>query len=108
MFLNFEFISAALQLLEIAEDSDKKNWLRLELMLLSEDLFSALEESERLEKLTEVDAEARFAIAYAKAKAYKRLGQKNKATELLQSILQVRPTYRSASTLLAEIIEDRD
>jgi hypothetical protein len=106
MFVFFESGMHALKLLKLAPESEAKDWLHLELLLDSGQHLEALECAENLEAKYLNSSETKFAIAYVKAKALKQLNQKARAAQILRSIVNLRPDYRSASTLLTEILEE--
>ena len=74
----------------------------------SEEYIQVLEECSQIEKNQIDDPEIKFALAYLKAKAFSKLGQRELARQLFQEIVNLRPTYRSAATLLREVIEGRE
>jgi len=107
MFVFFEMFDLALKLLEFAPKNPSSLWLKMELLFLNEDYFKLLTEAELLERDSQFEnIEDSLALIYYKARAYKFLNQKSQAAELLNSILKIRPHYRSAQTLLSEILEE--
>ncbi|MCB9026585.1 MAG: hypothetical protein H6625_09735 [Bdellovibrionaceae bacterium] len=105
MFTFFDMYNKSLKILEDANADTATMWLRLELLLLAEDYFKVLNEAEKLESKIDIEnADDNFALIYIKAQAYSFLKQQTKAVELLKSILRIRPNYRSAQTLLNEIL----
>jgi len=102
MFSLMEFFSEALEILQHAPPSPQADWLRLELMIKARDYLSALEEANRLEIVYAGDPESTFAVIYSRARALWGLGQSALAIDLMQSLVNVRPNYKSASSLLAD------
>jgi len=86
----------------IRKPSPSADWLRIELMILARKYVDALNEAATLEARYASDPEAAFAITYARARALKGLGQDELATDLLRSLVRVRPSYKSAQSLLMD------
>ncbi|MEK7355519.1 MAG: hypothetical protein AAB250_03675 [Bdellovibrionota bacterium] len=97
-----DFNTEALEVLSVAPPSPSSDWLRIELMILARKFGDALAEASTLEARYASDPEAAFAITYARARALKGLGQGELATDLLRSLVRVRPSYKSAQSLLME------
>jgi hypothetical protein len=97
-----DFSSEALDILQNAEITPAAEWLRLELMIRSRQFLTALEAAGRLEIDYANDPNTAFAVTYARARALHGLGQVQEAIELLQSLVNIRPHYRSAQSLLLE------
>lgn len=106
MFIFFEMHNKALKIIELAPESKSAAWLKLELLVLSDENFTALTEIEKMEKTYADDSDISFALAYLKARAYNLLNQKSDAVDLLRSIIKIRPQYRAAQSLLNEILEE--
>jgi len=92
----------ALKILELASEGEPKDWLRIELLYLSARYIDCLEEVNDVEQRYASDPESSFAAAYTRALALWELGQSTQAIELIKNIINVRPNYRSASSLLTE------
>lgn len=75
-------------------------WLELDLLLETQRHVEVLEQADRLEKKFSSDPDASFSAAYARAIAFHSLGEHARATTLLEGIVKVRPTYRSAHSML--------
>lgn len=95
-----EFYEEALALLESAPPSLSKDWLHLDLLLETGRFISALETSQKIENKYSGDPEVGFAVTLVQAKAFWGLKKSDKAIDLLTSIQNVRPSYRSVSSLL--------
>jgi hypothetical protein len=78
------------------------DWLRLELMISARQFVNALDEASQLELKYAGLPDTAFAVVYSRARALWGLGQKAMATELLRSLVRIRPQYRSAHSLLME------
>lgn len=86
--------------------SARIDWLLLETLILGRQYAAALGEVESLEVKYAGDPEAPFALTYARARALWGLGDTITAIELMKSLARVRPTYRSATTLLQQWTEE--
>lgn len=83
--------------LDVASD-----WLKAELLLRSGRHIECLEQISQMEGRYGLDPETPFAATYMRAQALWGLGQKSQAVELMQTLAAVRPTYRSATSLLKD------
>lgn len=92
----------ALKVLAMADDAWEVEWLKIELLIDSGRFIDCLNAVHDLEMRYAHDPETTFAATYARAKALNGLGQSGPAIDLLQSIVSVRPNYRSAYSLMAE------
>lgn len=107
LFTFLDLNEMALQLIDLSSQPTKPmQWLRLELLLNIEDFFRVLSEAEKMEADTHKSPDDKFALIYIKARAYNSLNQKSQAVDLLKSIIRIRPNYRSAQSLLTEILEE--
>lgn len=95
----------ALEVLAWAPASAATDWLRCELMLESKRHIESLEALNRMEIKYISDPETTFAVSYLRAQALHGLGQHGSALEIMQSIVRVRPNYRSAHSLILEWTE---
>jgi tetratricopeptide (TPR) repeat protein len=77
-------------------------WLEIDLLLEAGMDVQCLDKIHEIELRYCDDPETTFAGTYARARALHNLGQGAKAIDLLKSILDVRPDYRSANSLLTE------
>ncbi|MCB0412597.1 MAG: tetratricopeptide repeat protein [Bdellovibrionales bacterium] len=106
--LNFmELYKEALELLELSEDSAAKDWLKLELLISSRRFLEAVDLSQTIESKYAEDPDTTFGALYGRARALHGLGQKTSAIDLLKDILEIRPHYRSAHSLLTSWVGDR-
>ncbi len=97
-----DFSAEALEILQSAEITPAAEWLRLELMIRSRQFVTALEAASRLEIDYANIPNTAFAVTYARARALHGLGQTQAAIDLLRSLVNIRPHYRSAQSLLLE------
>lgn len=102
MFLFMDAPKFALQLMQQFSQPPLNHWLRLEVLLLSENHLEALLEIQQLEKQSQNEPDTMFALAYLKARALWGLRRTFEAIELMDQINSLRPDYRSASTLVSE------
>ncbi len=98
--ISFEQYQLAEDLIKMAPDSPSKTWLELEIFLHQKRFLDLLSSIHQLKKKFGADPEAPFAFNYLEAQALWGLGQKEKAQELLEKLLQARPNYRFGETLL--------
>jgi tetratricopeptide (TPR) repeat protein len=98
----------ALEILHWAPVSAANDWLRAELLVDARHHVEALEHLNDLEVKYASDPETTFAVSYLRARCFKELGQKDAALEILQSIVRIRPNYRSAQALFLEWSEGVD
>jgi hypothetical protein len=83
------------------ENNDKSiDWFKIELLIKSRRYVESLDFISIIEKKYAADPETSFAGTYAKALTLYGLHQQSTATELLKSIVNIRPNYRSAHSLL--------
>ncbi len=95
----------ALKALDWAPESLANEWLRVDLLIAARHFVEAMDLLGRLELKYAENPETSFAVNYLKAQCFKELGQKEAALEILQSIVRIRPGYRSAQALIQEWTE---
>ncbi len=95
-------LEAALKILNKAPESTSTDWLKIDLLLESHRYLDVLGELDRLEKKYASDPEITFSTLYLRAQALWGLHQHKSAIEVLESLVKVRPDYRSAHTLLTQ------
>lgn len=107
--LAFDFAVAAymleepqtsLTILEKRDLSLQERWFYLEVKLKCRHFLEVLNELSQMEIKLAHEPETFFACAYLRAQAYWGLAQKHVAIEILETILNTRPHYRSSSALL--------
>lgn len=106
MLVFMELHDEGIALLESNRLSSRIDWLLLETLILGRQFAAALGEVESLEVKYAGDSEAPFALTYARARALWGLGDTVTAIELIKSLTRVRPSYRSANTLLQQWSEE--
>jgi len=103
MFFYFiEAYTQALAILNLAPVSPERDWLTLDLLIECRRFVECLVAVDQVEIAHSHDPETTFGAAYIRARALHGLGQDAQAVEILQSIVNVRPNYRSARTLMHE------
>ncbi len=103
--LLFSFIGypeLAVQLLKNRLHSFSAEWFYVDVLLQSKLYLDCLTFTDIMEMKYSDNPETAFALAYARAKAYYGLGEKEKAKNILSDLLTVRPNYRLANLLLAQ------
>lgn len=109
MFLEFEYFQGAIELMKLiqAPSSLRNESLKIEVLYVSENYYDLLSHIEELEKHFSHEVDFSFGLVYYKALCYHKLNQKAAAVALLNGLLKIRPDYRSASTLLNQILEEK-
>lgn len=100
--IQIELFDFALKALSYSKKNSRTEWLKLDLFLLTRQYISAMELAQKLEAQEKENSESVFSAMYAKAKALWGLSHKTEAIKLLESILKVRPQYRSSHSLLVQ------
>lgn len=90
----------ALHMINQADPSQARDWLELEILLKLKRYVDVLQALVVIETRWAGEAETFFATAYIRAQAFYGLGQKQKAFEVLESLLASRPLYRQGVELL--------
>ena len=78
------------------------DWLRIEALIDAEKYLLVLDEISFLEEKYYDKPETSFASLYAKAIAFRHLGQISMAIELMEKIIRIKPHYRSAHEYLKD------
>lgn len=100
--LLMDFPEEARQILAFAPKTPSSQWLELELLLETGRSLEALDLCEKLGSLSDSDPDAEFSLMYARSRALWGMGHTAEAMGILQSILRIRPHFRSARSLLME------
>jgi hypothetical protein len=100
-----ENYTLALEILAWAPPTVGHDWMKAELLYAARRFIEALEHLNTLEIKYIDDPETTFAVSYMRARCLRSCGQEAAAQEILQSIVRVRPNYRSAHALLLEWTE---
>ncbi len=90
----------AAEVLQYAPVSPAADWLQLEVMWRSRRYVECLDAIATIENRYAEDPETVFGATYYRALTLNGLGQRHVATQLLKSIVHIRPHYRSAHSLL--------
>jgi len=101
-FWFMEDYSNAIEILNFAPPGISSDWMRAELMFADRRYLEALEQLNQLEVKYIDDPETTFAVSYLRAQCLHGLGQQASAIEILQSIVRVRPHYRSAHAFILD------
>ena len=99
--LMHEQYEAGLKIIEKAPPGKARYWLKLELLLGAKHHLELLHSLPEIELCYAEDSETFFATAYYRAQAIWGLGQNHLAIEVLESLLESRPSYRSGLSLLS-------
>ena len=91
-----------------AEPSAAVDWMRAEVLFAGRRFLECLDLVGTLEIKYVNDPETTFAVSYLRAQCLRELGQPGPALETLQSIVRIRPNYRSATQLIHEWQEGTD
>lgn len=98
----FEMFDLTLEILELAPQTSSRDWLKAEAFLECGRFLDLLKLIENLESSGTAQSDTIFGAIYLKALAYFGLGQKDIAVNLLESLSQTVPSYRSTEALLHE------
>lgn len=98
--LMFDAPETSLVILESMSLPIERKWLLLEVKLKCRRFLEVLSDLNQIEIALAHEPETFFATAYLRAQAYWGLKQKHVAIEILETILEARPNYRSAHALL--------
>ncbi len=95
-----EYWPTALKLVNKAEACSQRDWLEIEILLQLKRYVDVLQGLHVIELRWSDNSETFFATAYIRAQAFFGLGHKEKALEVLESLLSSRPLYRQGVELL--------
>ena len=102
IFYFMDLFKEALEIIKLAPPSRAIDWLSLELLMASRRFVDAMEVARKLELKYSDDPESTFASTYARAKCLWELGERQLAIGLIKGIVNIRPSFRAAHTLLVE------
>ncbi len=102
MFMNMEFDLWALHILSLGMSNVANDWLRADLLIRAQRYIECLDQLSLLEQRYTNDPDTAFGTTYLRAKALWGLKQGGRAIELLQTLIRIRPQYRSAASLLRD------
>ncbi|MFZ3230322.1 MAG: hypothetical protein WA160_08965 [Pseudobdellovibrio sp.] len=98
--MNFELYDFSFVLLNQAPETMAGEWLKAEILFENGRFLDLLKHIENLEKKMTTTPESTYGAIYLKAQAYYGLGQTEMAIQMLESLSQARPSYRSTEALL--------
>lgn len=98
--MSFELYDLSLQILNQAPETFSGEWLKAEILFESGRFLDLLKHIDHIEKNLSTSPESTYGAVYLKAQAYFGLGQKDIAIQMLESLSQIRPAYRSTEALL--------
>ncbi len=101
MMLWFEDFERATYFLLRTPHSPARNWFQVELLLRQRKAVEALGLITETELITASDPETPFVAAYYRAQALWQMEQKDRAVHILEGLIDSRPQYRLASSLLS-------
>jgi hypothetical protein len=82
-------------------ESESAIWLRLEALLRTRRYVELLADLVELEKTTSANPDATIAITYLRSQALWGLGRRFEAIDLMEGLVNIKPTYMAGATLLA-------
>lgn len=100
LLTQMEVYDDALKCLSYAPSSIEKDWLKLDLLIKSENFIEAINESFEVEKKYPENPETLFAALQVRAQALYGLGEKEKAIQILEKVLETSPKQQTAKVLL--------
>ena len=100
LLAQMEIYEAAIECLDYAKPSFEKDWLKLDLLIQSENYIDAINESFEIEKKYFHKPETIFATLELRAKALYGLGEKDKAMQILEKIAENNPKNQTVKVLL--------
>ena len=98
--MSLELYDLSLFLLNAAPETNASAWLKAEILFESGRFLDLLKHVEDIEMKMLTTPESTYGAIYLKAQAYYGLGQKELAIQMMESLSQTRPSYRSAESLL--------
>jgi hypothetical protein len=101
-FLFLEDYSHALALVPHMEASPSRDWLHVELLILTKKFADALAYLKQLDTIWAAEPSYYSAKVYYVAQCFWGLGDRHKAIELMENLNQIKPDYRLSGALLKE------
>lgn len=102
LFLFMEDYAHALQLIPYMEESPVRDWLHLELLILNHKYAETLSYIKELETKHQNEPTFYTIKVYYVAQCFWGLGDRRKAIELMENLIQIKPDYRLASSILKD------
>ncbi|MCB0421415.1 MAG: hypothetical protein KDD61_10495 [Bdellovibrionales bacterium] len=101
-FMMMEIPNLAVITLQMMPKEENREWLLAEALIAANRPLDGIGVLYEIEVKYAKNPETSFGVSYLRAQALWKLGQEDMAISILQSIINIRPKYRSASTLLKE------
>lgn len=102
MGITMEIPDLALEMFHNSLVIEKHIWLYLEVLLLNRRNLEVLNLLPTIEKNFSNQADTFLACTFLRSLALWNLGERNSAIEVLQAVVEIKPSYRSSDILLAE------
>jgi hypothetical protein len=100
MLTQVDAFEEALTCLNFAPPSFSKDWLKMDLLIRSKNFIAALNESLELEKKYSTNPDTIFSALLLRSQALHGLGEKEKAIQILEKIIEIQPKNQNARILL--------
>lgn len=100
LLTQMEVYDDALTCLSYAPPSLEKDWLKLDLLIKSENYIEAINESFEIEKKYPENPDTIYATLEFRAQALYGLGEQSKAIQILEKLLEISPKNQTARVLL--------
>lgn len=100
LLAQMEVYDAALTCLSYAPSSFEKDWLKLDLLLKCENYIDTITESFEIENKYPQNPNTIFSVLEYRAQALYGLGEKDKAIQILEKLLEISPKNQTARILL--------
>lgn len=100
LLTQMEVYDAALTCLSYAPPSFEKDWLKLELLIRCENFIDAITESFEIENKYPQNPDTIFSTLELRAQALYGLGEREKAIQILEKLLEISPKNQTAKVLL--------
>ena len=100
LFYKMNAYDFSLLCLDKCPSNGNTNWLKADLLFLSKRFFECIDLCNAIFLASTEDPDMQFASLYQKAQALKEIGSLDEAKEIMNSILKLRPNYRSAYEIL--------
>ena len=97
-----ESYETGLNIIRVYQNEIKSVWLLIEVLIKNNRYLEVLSILPIIEKSLADDPETFFATTYYRAISYWNLGEKNTALEILETLIETKPNYRSSEVLIEE------
>ncbi|MCB0415176.1 MAG: hypothetical protein KDD50_12635 [Bdellovibrionales bacterium] len=102
LFYFMEEHQSALEIIRMGKKDFSSDWFETEILFQLRRYVDCLSYLESLEKKYKDNPETIFATSYFKAQCYWELKQPGLAVQVMKSLLQIKPEYRSADSFMAK------